>query len=175
MYTRFDTMRDLERTPLLSQDVVVLSEKVKSYIQRLARELAPRVSTIEKRWQRRLPSIFGEAVNGSHLRALASINPGNWSEVLAEGRMNEFLEQVEYHGRWLAKLDVPPNHVLASLQEYEKALLPDLKKFFLGFINHTHPALADFLEDFVVGDGLADHWFGKPHQFSWRLLHFEPV
>ena len=31
MYTRFDTMRDLERTPLLSQDVVVLSEKVKAY------------------------------------------------------------------------------------------------------------------------------------------------
>lgn len=130
MYTRFDTMRDLERTPLLPQDVVVLSEKVKSYIQRLARELAPRVPAIEKRWQRRLPSIFGEAVNGSHLRALASINPGNWSEVLAEGRMSEFLEQVEYHGRRLAKLDVPPDHVLASLQEYEKALLPDLKKFF---------------------------------------------
>ena len=44
MYTRFDTtpLRDLERTPLLSQDVVVLSEKVKSYIQRLARELFSR-------------------------------------------------------------------------------------------------------------------------------------
>ena len=132
MYTRFDTMRDLERTPLLSQDVLVLSEKVKSYIRRLARELAPRVPTIEKRWQRRLPSIFGEAVNGSHLRALASINPGNWSEILAKGRMSEFLEHVEYHGRRLAKLDVPPNHVLASLRAYEEALLPDLKKFFPG-------------------------------------------
>ena len=123
-------MRDLERTPLLSQDVVVLSAKVKSYIRRLARELAPKVSTIEKRWQRRLPSIFGETINGSHLKALASINPGNWSEVLAAGRMSEFLEQVEYHGRRLAKLDVPPNHVLASLKEYEEALLPDLKKVF---------------------------------------------
>ena len=141
MYTRFDTMRDLERTPLLSQDVVVLSEKVKSYIQRLARELAPRVSTIERRWQRRLPSIFGEAVNGSHLRALASINPGNWTEVLADGRMSEFLEQVEYHGRRLAKLDVPPNHVLASLQEYEEALLPDLKKFFPEDFNSYISAL----------------------------------
>ena len=130
MYTYFDTMRDLERTPLLSQDVVVLSEKVKSYIRRLARELAPRVSTIEKRWQRRLPAIFGKSVNGSHLRALASINPGNWLDMLAEGRMSEFLEQVEYHGRRLAKLDVPPNHVLASLQQYEEALLPDLKKSF---------------------------------------------
>ena len=27
----------------------------------------------------------------------------------------------------------------------------------LGFVDHTHPAFAEFLEDLVVGYGLADH------------------
>ena len=30
----------------------------------------------------------------------------------------------------------------------------------LGLINHTHPTAAQFLCDFVVGDGLADHGVG---------------
>ena len=28
----------------------------------------------------------------------------------------------------------------------------------LSLINHTHPAAAEFLDDAVVRDGLADHW-----------------
>jgi hypothetical protein len=27
-----------------------------------------------------------------------------------------------------------------------------------GFVNYTHPATAEFLDDAVVRDGLADHW-----------------
>ncbi len=49
---------------------------------------------------------------------------------MAEGRLNAVLEQVDYHSRRLAKLDVPPNSVVASLKEYEEALAPDLKKLF---------------------------------------------
>ena len=44
-------------------------------------------------------------------------------------------------GAVFAKLDVPPNHVLASLQEYEEALLPDLKKFFPEDFNSYISAL----------------------------------
>ncbi len=28
----------------------------------------------------------------------------------------------------------------------------------LGFVDHTHPTAAEFLNDAVVRDGLADHW-----------------
>lgn len=49
---------------------------------------------------------------------------------MAEGHLSEFLEQVDYHSRRLAKLDVPPNSVLASLKEHEGALAPDLRKLF---------------------------------------------
>jgi hypothetical protein len=58
------------------------------------------------------------------------INPGSWCSLLAEGRLNAALEQVDYHSRRLAKLDVPPNSVVASLKAYEEALTPDLKKLF---------------------------------------------
>ena len=123
-------MRDLERTPVLSQDVVVLSDRQKSRIRRLAARLGPRTQAIENRWRRRLAKIAGLELDGPRLRALASINPGSWSELLAKGEVGQFLEQVEYHGRRLAKLDVPPDYVLASLKEYEEALLPDLKRFY---------------------------------------------
>ena len=123
-------MRDLERTPVLSPDVVVLSEKQKAYIRRLADKLRPKAQSAEKRWGRRIERIFGAKLDAPRRRALASINPGSWAEVLAKGKISEFLEQVEYHGRRLAKLDMSPNDVLASLEEYEEALLPDLKRFY---------------------------------------------
>lgn len=123
-------MRDLERTPVLSPDEVVISKKVERDIKRLASELRPRTAAIEARWRRRLTAIFGEELDPPRLRALAAINPGACSGLLAEGKISEFLEHVEYHGRRLAKLDVSPNNALASLKEYEEALVPDLKRFF---------------------------------------------
>jgi len=49
-------LRDLERTPVLSQDGVVLSKKVQKDLRRLATRLGPVASTIEARWRRRLNS-----------------------------------------------------------------------------------------------------------------------
>ncbi len=123
-------MRDLNRTPVLSPDEVVISKKVERDIKELASKLASRTASIEARWRRRLSSIFGEQLNAPRMRALAAINPGACSALLAQGKISEFLEHVEYHGRRLAKLDVSPNNALASLKEYEEALIPDLKRFF---------------------------------------------
>ena len=123
-------MRDLERTPVLSRDEVVISKKVQKDLQRLGGKLGPRAHAVEKRWRRKLKAVFAEQLDDATLRALAAINPGSWSRLLAEGHLSEFLEQVDYHSRRLAKLDVPPNSVLASLKEYEAALAPDLKKLF---------------------------------------------
>jgi signal transduction histidine kinase len=127
MYTRFVMLRDLERTPVISQDGVVLSKKVQRDIRRLAAKLKARGTKIDKRWRRRAQAIFGKELDPPRLRALSAINPGSWWALLASGRLNDFLEQVEYHGRRLAKLDVAPKKVLASVQESEQALLPELK------------------------------------------------
>jgi signal transduction histidine kinase len=123
-------MRDLERTPVISQDGAVLSKKVQRDIRRLASRLKARGTVIEKRWRRKAQAIFGKDLDPPRLRALTAINPGSWWGLLAQGRINDFLEQVEYHGRRLAKLDVAPKKVLASVQESEQALMPELKTLF---------------------------------------------
>jgi hypothetical protein len=30
--------------------------------------------------------------------------------------------------------------------------------YILGLVHHTHPVTAEFLDDAIVRDGLADHW-----------------
>ncbi|HZS49481.1 MAG TPA: GAF domain-containing sensor histidine kinase [Bryobacterales bacterium] len=122
-------MRGLERTPVLPEDAVVLSDQVQDYIRRLAERIAPCSQQIENRWRRRLAR-SGLRGNDPRLRALAAINPGAAADLLAAGNLADFFERVEYNGRRLAKLDVPPTHVISSLREYEDALLPDLRRFF---------------------------------------------
>ena len=41
-------------------------------------------------------------------------------------------------------------------QEFERNKPAELH--ILSFVNHTHPATAEFLDDAIVRDALADHW-----------------
>ena len=121
-------LRDLERTPVLSQDGLVLSKKVQREIRRLANKLGPVADTIEQRWKRRLRTIFDEPLDAPRMRALAAMNLGAWIPLLSSGNFVDFLENVEYHSRRLAKLDVAPSQVLAALSAYKKVLTPQVKK-----------------------------------------------
>src|SRR5438477_9260178 len=57
--------------------------------------------------------------------ALAAITPGAASRILAhELPALKFIEQVEYNGRRLAKLNLPPSAILEALQEYDRLLAP---------------------------------------------------
>lgn len=123
-------LRHLERTPVLSQDGVVLSKKVQRDISRLATRLGASAEAIEARWERRLEGLFGEKPESSKLRALSAINPGASVEILAAGKFEDFLETVEYHARRLAKLDVSPSQVLGSVTEYQRRLMPEVKRLF---------------------------------------------
>jgi signal transduction histidine kinase len=59
--------------------------------------------------------------------ALAAITPGAAARVLAFGQPPlKFIEQVEYNGRRLAKLNLPPSAILEALQEYDRLLTPTL-------------------------------------------------
>ena len=122
-------MRALERAPVLLEDAVVLSDQVQGYVRRLAEKLQPHSRRIESRWRRRRAR-SGFLDQDPRLRALAALNPGASADLLAAGNLRDFFERVEYNGRRLAKLDVPPGEVIASLREYEEALLPDLRRAF---------------------------------------------
>ena len=59
--------------------------------------------------------------------ALAAITPGAAARILATGKTAlQFIEQVEYNGRRLAKLNLPPSAILEALQEYDRILTPVL-------------------------------------------------
>ncbi len=122
-------MRALERAPVLLEDAVVLSDQVQGYVRRLGEKLLPRSRQIESRWRRRRAR-SGFRGKDPRLRALAALNPGASADLLAAGNLADFFERVEYNGRRLAKLDVPPGEVISSLREYEEALLPDLRRAF---------------------------------------------
>ena len=54
----------------------------------------------------------------------------------------------------------------------DKAVQPSV----LGFVNHTHAATAEFLDDAVVGDGLSEEWLRVRHStamvdFGWRQVN----
>lgn len=57
-------------------------------------------------------------------KALAAVTLGAWIRLLAAGgSLADFFEQVEYNGRRLAKLDLPPAAVLGPLREYARRLI----------------------------------------------------
>jgi signal transduction histidine kinase len=122
-------MRGLDGAPILVEDAVVLSDQVQGYIRRLGEEIQAHRRSIERGWRRRRLEA-GMKPGDPQLRALAAINPGSSAELLARGKLHEYFENVEYQGRRLAKLEVGPAEVVASLREYEEALLPVLEQRF---------------------------------------------
>mgnify|MGYP005838311267 CR=1 FL=1 len=65
------------------------------------------------------------ALDARQRKALAAVTVGAAARVVAAGgTLADFMEQVEYNGRRLAKLDLPPRVVLGALQEYMRMLEP---------------------------------------------------
>src|SRR6185503_4530518 len=63
------------------------------------------------------------------IKALTGITPGAAARMLGSAHAPaDFFEQVEYSGRRLAKLNVPPAGILRALREYERLLDPVLAR-----------------------------------------------
>jgi len=135
-------LRDLERTPILSLDGVVLGRKVQGRLRRAAVRLSGVAPSVDQKWRRHLGRAFGEGLDEPRLKALGAMNPGDWFQRLAKGGLTEYLENVEYHARRLAKLDVAPGAALASIGEYEKALKSQLKQEFASDWESDESALS---------------------------------
>lgn len=91
---------------------------------RLAVLLEPHADRIDRRFLSRLRELQFEP---KQRMALAQITPGAAARILARGEAPlHFIEQVEYNGRRLAKLNLPPSSILEALQEYDKLLAPML-------------------------------------------------
>jgi signal transduction histidine kinase len=100
-------------------------------LQRLAVFLLPHVETLDRRFQAKLKHRrLSAKENETKIRvALASLTPGAAARILASGQAPlKFIEQVEYNGRRLAKLNLPPSMIVEALQEYDRLLTPLLRR-----------------------------------------------
>jgi signal transduction histidine kinase len=114
-----------EIAPELADAADVLSDQLRVHLQRLAIFLAPHADALERRFLGRLKTLQFEP----RIRtALAPLTAGSAAKILASGRPPlKFIEQVEYNGRRLAKLNLAPSSIVEALQEYDRLLTPLLR------------------------------------------------
>ena len=93
--------------------------------------LLPHAETLDRKFFAKLKTRQLEPQqNEAKIRnALASLTPCAAARILASGQPPlKFIEQVEYNGRRLAKLNLPPSSIVEALQEYDRLLTPMLRK-----------------------------------------------
>jgi signal transduction histidine kinase len=112
--------------PELADAADVLSDQLRVHLKEMSRLLAPHTEKIERRFLARLRTMGIEPLQRV---ALSAITTGAAARILARNQpAPKFIEQVEYHGRRLAKMNLPPSAILEALQEYDRLLAPALAK-----------------------------------------------
>jgi signal transduction histidine kinase len=112
-------------SPELADAADVLSDQLRVHLQRLAVLLEPHTQKIERKFLDRLRKIGFEP---QQRMALSAITTGAAARILAQGHQPlKFIEQVEYNGRRLAKMNLPPSAILEALEEYDQVLTPTLR------------------------------------------------
>jgi signal transduction histidine kinase len=117
-------VQTVQVSPELADAADVLSDQLRVHLERLSKLLAPHTGKIERRFINRLRAL---GFDPRQRVALAAITPGAAARILARRKPAlKFIEQVEYNGRRLAKLNLPPSAILEALQEYDRLLAPTL-------------------------------------------------
>ena len=112
-------------SPELADAADVLSDQLRVHLHRLAVLLEPYTDKIDRKFLGRLRKLEFEP---RQRLALAAITPGAAARILSQGQPPlKFIEQVEYNGRRLAKLNLPPSAILEALEEYDQILSPVLE------------------------------------------------
>jgi len=105
-------------TPALAAAANLLSDQLRSRLERLAELLEPNLNGLQERYRRRLRQL---GLGRLERAALAAISTGAAARLLAQGRpLADFFEQVEYNGRRLAKLNVAPGAVAEALGAFDE-------------------------------------------------------
>ena len=111
-------MPTVELSPEVADAAHLLGERHSRQLQRFAYSIQPHVEHIDEEFRLRLRSL---GFQDRQARALIAITPGAAARLLAQGHPPlKFIEQVEYNGRRLAKMNLPPAAILEALKEYEK-------------------------------------------------------
>jgi hypothetical protein len=113
-------------SPELGDAADVLSDRLREQMQRRAAWAEPHTARIDRAFLSRLRELGLEA---RQRNALTSITTGAAARLLRQGQpLVKFIEQVEYNGRLLAKLNLPPSAVLRALKEYDRLWIAALER-----------------------------------------------
>jgi len=116
----------IDSPSLLADAADVLSDQLQAHLTRLSIVIKPHAAALDRGFRRRLRS---RKYDQKQLKALSAITPGAAAKILGGDRPPaDFFEQVEYSGRRLAKLNVPPADIISALHAYDSVLDPLLKK-----------------------------------------------
>jgi len=120
----------VEASTVLANAAHILKDPVRKPLAGLAQWLCPLSDQLEKQFLTRLKTLRFEA---RQIQALIAITTGTAARLLGPAKgtrrsMLQFLEQVEYSGRRLAKLNLPPGGIQQALQEYDRILLPLIER-----------------------------------------------
>ena len=123
-------MHRVQISPELADAADVLSDQLRQHLKKMSRLLEPHTEKIERRFVQRMQQLGIEP--GCKRSALSAITTGAAARLLARNKSPlKFIEQVEYTGRRLAKMNLPPSAILAeALQDYDRLLAPTLVKGF---------------------------------------------
>ena len=118
-------MRETDTTPRLADAADILGDQFRSHLDRFARAIAPHASGMDRRFRGILRTM---GLNEKQRTALSGITLGEAARLLAAGfPPTHFFEQVEYHGRRLAKFNLSPGDIAGALAAYDEMLLPTLE------------------------------------------------
>lgn len=110
---------------MLADAADVLSDQLREKLGELAKRLRPRARELERSFVEALKSGRDRLppLDERQAAALRAITPGAALYALGEGRpITEFFEQVEYNGRRLAKMHLPPGAIVVALEQYDRLL-----------------------------------------------------
>jgi signal transduction histidine kinase len=109
---------------VLADAADVLSDQLRIQLERLSLILKPHAGEVDARFRARLRKCRYDA---RQIKTLCDITPGAAARIFAADRpAHDFFELVEYSGRRLAKLNVPPVRIVRALREYDRVLDPVL-------------------------------------------------
>ena len=90
------------------------------YQRRLADAVRPLAPRLDRQFR---AALGGDGYDARQIRALEAVTPAAAARISS---MRAFLEQVEYNGRRLAKMNVPPGEIRDALREFDTMLDPAL-------------------------------------------------
>jgi signal transduction histidine kinase len=118
-----------ERSSGLADAADVLSDQLYEQLQGWSKLVLPHLDELEEQFRRLLKRNKREPLQVS---ALSAITFGAAARILSQNGPQratalKFIEQVEYYGRRLAKLNLPPSAIVEALMEYDRLLTRKMK------------------------------------------------